>query len=57
MRSESYSTWSVSVCYHVFYLHVQQTRHQRVQCYTGLVFKIGDFPESTAFKSYGVKTE
>ena len=70
MRSEGYSTWSVSssvrpsvrpsVCYHVF-CHYAQQSGQKVKP-TGsvphwLYFKNGDFRKSTAFKSYGVKTK
>ena len=70
MRSEGYSTWSVSpsvcpsvrpsVCYHVFCHYAQQGGQKAIP--TGSVphwldFKNSDFRKSTAFKSYGVKTK
>ena len=32
-------------------------RHQRVQCYTGFIFKMAYFHKSAAFRSCGVKTK
>ena len=63
MRSEGYSTWSVSLSVRLSVgLSVTtfsattcnkaaKKRYQRVQCHTGLICR------STAFKSYGVKTK
>ena len=70
MRSEGYSTWSVSlsVCLSVRLSvttfsattrnKAAKKRYQRVQCHTAMIFKMAIFVKVyTAFKSYGVKTK
>ena len=62
MRSEGYSSWSVSVCLSVddysrtTGYEAAYERYQQLQCYKGMKKKCGDFAETTAFERYGVKT-
>ena len=62
MRSEGYSSRSVSVCLSVYDYsrttgyEAAHERYQQLQCYKGKKKKSGDFAETTAFERYGVKT-
>ena len=69
MRSEGYSSWSVSlsVCLSVCLsvddysrttgYEAAYERYQQLQCYIqGHENECGDFAETTAFERYGVKT-
>ena len=61
MRSEGLLGLSVlSVCYHDFCHHAQQTGKMATPAGSELhwlYFKTGDFRKSAAFRSYGVKTK
>ena len=73
MRSEGYSTWSVILSVRPSIRpsvrlsgtpysgttrnKAAKKRYQRVQCHTGLMFKIGIFVKVLRSKRYGVKTK